>query len=85
MPEGWTLKAGFESDYEQADAWQPPAGFEPVTQLEHARVGNITPQMQRAAEREPHSPPSRFATKSPPVAWSSRRTSITCIASSIHE
>jgi phosphomethylpyrimidine synthase len=54
MPEGWTLKAGFESDYEQAAAWQPPTGFEPVTQLEHARVGNITPQMQRVAEREPH-------------------------------
>ena len=54
MPEGWELKAGFESDYEQAAAWQTPAGFEAVTQLEHARVGNITPQMQRVAEREPH-------------------------------
>jgi len=54
MPEDWTLKAGFETNYEHADAWQPPAGFEPVTQLEHARVGNITPQMQRVAEREPH-------------------------------
>ena len=31
-----------------------PAGFEPVTQLEHARVGNITPEMKRVAEREPH-------------------------------
>ncbi|MBI1309867.1 phosphomethylpyrimidine synthase [bacterium] len=54
MPEHWTLKAGFETDYECADAWQPPAGFEPLTQLEHARVGNITSQMQRVAEREPH-------------------------------
>lgn len=31
-----------------------PDGFEPITQLEHARLGNITPQMQRVAEREPH-------------------------------
>ena len=54
MPEDWTLKAGFESDYERAEAWQPPAGFEPVTQLEHARVGAVTPPMQRVAEREPH-------------------------------
>ena len=29
-------------------------GFEPVTQLEHARLGFITPQMQRIAERETH-------------------------------
>ena len=31
-----------------------PIGFTPVTQLEHARLGEITPQMQRVAEREPH-------------------------------
>ncbi len=31
-----------------------PAGFTPVTQLDHARLGIITPQMQRVAEREPH-------------------------------
>ena len=31
-----------------------PAEFEPVTQLEHARLGTITPQMRRVAEREPH-------------------------------
>ncbi|HEX4609912.1 MAG TPA: phosphomethylpyrimidine synthase ThiC [Urbifossiella sp.] len=31
-----------------------PAGFAPVTQLEHARLGVITPQMARVAEREPH-------------------------------
>ena len=31
-----------------------PSGFEPVTQLEHARLGTVTPQMQRVAEREPH-------------------------------
>ncbi|MCA9309672.1 MAG: phosphomethylpyrimidine synthase ThiC, partial [Phycisphaerales bacterium] len=29
-------------------------GFVPVTQLESARLGIITPEMQRVAEREPH-------------------------------
>ena len=31
-----------------------PVNFEPVTQLEFARLGVVTPQMQRVAEREPH-------------------------------
>ena len=31
-----------------------PADFQPSTQLEHARLGTITPQMARVAEREPH-------------------------------
>ncbi|HWZ89626.1 MAG TPA: phosphomethylpyrimidine synthase ThiC, partial [Polyangiaceae bacterium] len=31
-----------------------PAGFVPVTQLEHARLGTVTPEMRRVAEREPH-------------------------------
>ena len=31
-----------------------PADFTPSTQLEHARLGQITPQMQRVAERERH-------------------------------
>ncbi len=54
MPEDWTLREGFESDYARADAWQPPEGFEPVTQLESARLGIVTPEMQRVAERETH-------------------------------
>jgi phosphomethylpyrimidine synthase len=32
----------------------PPPGFSPVTQLEHARLGIVTPQMRRVAQREPH-------------------------------
>ena len=32
----------------------PPPGFQAITQLEHARLGIITPQMRRVAEREPH-------------------------------
>ncbi len=31
-----------------------PASFAPITQLEHARLGVVTPQMKRVAEREPH-------------------------------
>ncbi|MBX3372907.1 MAG: phosphomethylpyrimidine synthase ThiC [Phycisphaeraceae bacterium] len=36
-----------------------PTGFTPVTQLEHARLGVITPQMRRVAEREPHLSPEQ--------------------------
>ncbi|MEZ6235549.1 MAG: phosphomethylpyrimidine synthase [Phycisphaerales bacterium] len=31
-----------------------PAAFAPTTQLEYARLGIVTPQMRRVAEREPH-------------------------------
>ena len=41
------------------DRWEPPAGFVPSTQLEHARLGIVTPQMRRAAEREPHLTPEQ--------------------------
>ena len=36
-----------------------PAGFTPITQLEHARLGKITPEMRRVAEREPHLSPEQ--------------------------
>ncbi|MEX0654136.1 MAG: phosphomethylpyrimidine synthase ThiC [Phycisphaeraceae bacterium] len=36
-----------------------PADFTPSTQLEHARLGIITPQMQRVAQREPHLTPEQ--------------------------
>jgi phosphomethylpyrimidine synthase len=36
-----------------------PKGFRPLTQLEHARLGVITPQMQRVAQREPHLTPAQ--------------------------
>ena len=39
--------------------WQPPAGFEPSTQLEHARLGQVTPEMRRVAQREPHLTPEQ--------------------------
>jgi phosphomethylpyrimidine synthase len=45
LPEGW------RRDGDRAVA---PAGFRAVTQLEHARLGTVTPEMRRVAEREPH-------------------------------
>jgi len=36
-----------------------PSGFEPITQLEHARLGIVTPEMRRVAEREPHLSPEQ--------------------------
>ena len=48
------------ADWTQVDGrWTPPAGFAPVTQLEHARLGEITPEMRRVAEREPHLAPEQ--------------------------
>jgi phosphomethylpyrimidine synthase len=44
MPADWTRR--------EDGSWSAPAGFEPVTQLEHARLGRITPEMRRVAERE---------------------------------
>jgi phosphomethylpyrimidine synthase len=38
----------------------PREGFEPVTQLEHARLGTVTPEMRRVAEREPHLTPEQI-------------------------
>jgi phosphomethylpyrimidine synthase len=47
-------------DWKRVDGrWSPPAGFVPVTQLEHARLGLLTPQMRRVAEREPHLTPEQ--------------------------
>jgi phosphomethylpyrimidine synthase len=45
LPDGW------RRDGDRAIA---PAGFTPITQLEHARVGHVTPEMKRVAAREPH-------------------------------
>jgi len=54
MPSDWTLRPGFERNYESSAAWIAPAGFAPITQLEHARLGTITQEIRRVAEREPH-------------------------------
>jgi phosphomethylpyrimidine synthase len=47
LPPGWSRDAA--SGFAVA-----PAGFVPVTQLEHARLGFVTPEMRRVAEREGH-------------------------------
>jgi phosphomethylpyrimidine synthase len=54
MPSDWQLRDGYAGRHECAEAWQPPVGFEPRTQLEFARLGIITPEMHRVAEREQH-------------------------------
>lgn len=54
MPADWVRRPGFENNYERAEAWQAPAGFEPVTQLEYARLGITTPEMHRVADSEQH-------------------------------
>jgi len=50
MPEDWRFEDG---------RWRAPAGFLPVTQLEHARLGIVTAEMKRVAEREPHLSPEQ--------------------------
>ncbi|HET6418234.1 MAG TPA: phosphomethylpyrimidine synthase ThiC [Polyangiales bacterium] len=50
MPEDWRFENGH---------WTPPSGFEPVTQLEHARLGTVTAEMRRVAEREKHLSPEQ--------------------------
>jgi phosphomethylpyrimidine synthase len=47
------LPAGWSRDPATGFA-RAPEGFVPVTQLEHARLGVVTPEMRRVAEREPH-------------------------------
>src|SRR5262245_40359138 len=50
------LPTGFRRDGASVMA---PSGFSPVTQLEHARLGTVTPEMRRVAEREPHLSPEQ--------------------------
>ncbi|HJK96764.1 MAG TPA: phosphomethylpyrimidine synthase ThiC, partial [Polyangiaceae bacterium LLY-WYZ-14_1] len=51
LPEGWERGSdGFAI---------APEGFVPSTQLEHARLGTITPEMRRVAEREGHLTPAQ--------------------------
>jgi phosphomethylpyrimidine synthase len=50
MPDDWTFRDG---------RWHAPEGFVPITQLEHARLGVVTPQMRRVSEREGHLTPEQ--------------------------
>ncbi|MBW2289885.1 MAG: phosphomethylpyrimidine synthase ThiC [Deltaproteobacteria bacterium] len=51
MPPDWQFVDG---------CWTPPAGFEPMTQLEYARLGRITDEMRRAATKEHHLTPEQI-------------------------
>lgn len=57
MPPDWACLD--RKGYERPEAWQPPPGFEPRTQLDYARIGVITPQMRRVAAREGHLTPGQ--------------------------
>ena len=69
LPEGWTIEAA--SDHASGCGGHnqeavgsfircvAPAGFEPVTQLESARLGVVTDQMRRVAQREGHLTPEQ--------------------------
>jgi phosphomethylpyrimidine synthase len=50
MPPDWKQSGG---------RWVAPPGFQPRTQLEFARLGVVTAQMRRVAEREPHLRPEQ--------------------------
>ena len=52
MPADWTMVPG-----SGGRTWRAPEGFVPVTQLEYARLGEITPEMRRVAARESHLTP----------------------------
>jgi phosphomethylpyrimidine synthase len=56
LPDGWRRD-------EATGFAVAPEGFTPSTQLEHARVGNVTPEMRRVAEREPHLTPEQVRTE----------------------
>ncbi|OUU25958.1 MAG: thiamine biosynthesis protein ThiC, partial [Planctomycetia bacterium TMED53] len=69
LPANWSLEA---SSAEQGCAGHnhpeigefiravAPEGFEPITQLESARLGIVTAEMKRVAEREPHLTPEQI-------------------------
>jgi phosphomethylpyrimidine synthase len=54
LPEGWTVERDARGRRVDGAFAIAPAGFLPITQLEHARLGIVTREMKLAAEREPH-------------------------------
>ncbi|MEW4486910.1 phosphomethylpyrimidine synthase ThiC [Thalassoglobus sp. JC818] len=66
LPDGWTTEIVGQASssipgeivFRQSDETFRkvtfPADFQPITQLESARLGIVTPEMKRVAEREPH-------------------------------
>ena len=62
LPDGERLAEPVHAEHAPANAYAfaAPDGFEPITQLEHARLGIVTPEMHRVAEREPHLTPEEI-------------------------
>ena len=60
LPEGWTIEehpdgcGGHNQGTAPIRAVPAEADFEPITQLESARLGIVTPEMSKVAERERH-------------------------------
>ena len=61
LPDGERLAEPAHPEHAPANAYAfaAPDGFEPITQLEHARLGTVTPEMRRVAEREKHLTPEQ--------------------------
>ena len=65
LPDGWTIEehvdgcGGHNRGAGPIRAVPDDPGFEPVTQLETARLGRISPEMRRVAEREGHLTPEQ--------------------------
>jgi phosphomethylpyrimidine synthase len=55
LPQGWRIT----KDAAGRTVAVAPEGFVPVTQLEHARLGIVTPEMERVAAREGHLTPEQ--------------------------
>ncbi len=65
LPDGWTIAEhpdgcrGHNQGSRPIRAVPADPAFAPITQLESARLGIVTPQMRRVAEREPHLTPEQ--------------------------
>ncbi len=57
MPVDWTYSPGVSDDKTDHNNWTAPENFQPSTQLEYARLGVITEEMEAVAEREGHLTP----------------------------
>jgi len=67
LPDDWTIEQAGSHEtaclgHGRGDApirAVPPPGFTAITQLELARLGQVTPEMRRVSEREPHLTPEQ--------------------------
>ncbi len=60
VPSSNFTSISFEEALGQTRTVTYPADFTPITQLESARLGIITPEMHRVAQREPHLTPTQI-------------------------